>query len=102
MLIINVDKSSKNKAVKQNKSWSERSNLKEYQNATFKGSFSLILAILSNGAWYSMLTYLIINTKNFSHYINKMSAWIANNQNFNCSRIAMNLTTKAIIEVQKF
>ena len=88
-LIINVDESSINRKVKQNYAWSERNNPKEYQNTPFKESLSLILAILSNGAWYSMLTNSTINSKLFGHFINKMNAWITDNQNFNFRKIVM-------------
>ena len=76
-LIINVDESSINRNTKLNYAWSVRNDPKEYQNTPFKGSISLVFAIFSNRAWYSILINSTINSELLCHFIHKMSIWIA-------------------------
>ena len=90
-LIINVDESSINRKTKLNYAWSVKDNPKEYQNTPFRGSISLVLAILSNGAWYSMLTNSTINSILLEHYLNKLNKWMIKHQNFGYSKAVITL-----------
>ena len=90
-LIINVDESSINRKTKLNYAWSVKGNPKEYQNTPFRRSISLVLAILSNGAWYSMLTNSTINSLLFEHYLNKLSKWLIEHQSFGYSKAVIAL-----------
>ena len=54
-LNINIDESCISRNTKIEYAWNKKGDVKEYNNSPFIGSFSQILAILSNGTWIAMI-----------------------------------------------
>ena len=91
VLIINWDEWSINRHTKLNFSWSKVGLNKEVKNSSFVGSTSMIMAILSNGCWFSMLTNDKTNSKIFIHFIIKLNKWLESNNMFEYKYIHLHL-----------
>ena len=86
-LIINIDESFINRNTKIDYAWNKKGDVKEYNNSSFIGSVSLILAILSNGACVAMIVNSSINSELFWEFIRYMKNWILMHKNFGFEKV---------------
>ena len=68
-ILINVDKSTFSQSTKSNYSWSRRGQPSNLSSIIFKGSISIISAIMSNGMSFTGIRVDTIKSKTFVEYI---------------------------------
>ena len=95
-LIINLDQSSINRNIKTNRSWGLRGAEIEWKNSNFVRSTSMWMAILSNGAWYWLLTNETITSDKIILFLNQLSVWINNKSSFGFSDVLLILDNWSI------
>ena len=88
-LIINVDESTFSRTSKINYSWSKAGRCSEVKNASFSGSTSMILAILSNGLWMCLLTPRTVNSEIFVAFVSKLRRWVDKGGQFGYSKVIL-------------
>ena len=75
--------------MKSNRSWGLRGTEIECKNSNFSGSVSLCMAILSNGNWFWLLTYEIIEEQKIIIFLCQLSQWFCENNLFNYANILL-------------
>ena len=100
-LVINMDQSSINRNMRSNRSWGFRGVEIESKNSSFSGSVSIWFSILSNGAWFWLLTSETIDSEKIFFFINHLVKWIRDNDSFNYSEILMILDNCSIQKSSK-
>ena len=90
-LIVNVDEATISRSLKIEYSWSIKGKSTEFKNAPFSGSVKVIMAILSNGFWFAMLTQSNIDSEVFIEFLDLINQWIRRNCLFGYSKIIMTL-----------
>ena len=88
-LIVNVDEATISRSLKINYSWSIKGKSTEFKNAP--GSVKVIMAILSNGLWFVMLTSNTIDSDVFIEFLGQINQWIRRNVLFGYLKIMMTL-----------
>ena len=81
-LIINIYQSSINRHIKSNRSWGLKGAEIESKNIIFANSYSLCMAILSNGSSFWLWTNQTITTKTIVLFLLNLSKWLIQNNNF--------------------
>ena len=99
-LVINIDESVVSRNTKINYAWSMRGQPKEYKNFSFQGSISVIMAILSNEWWMTMLIKTSVDSEIFWYFIDHLQNWIEKNEQFGFQKCWLHLTTDLAIKVK--
>ena len=81
-LLANIDETTIGRDSQIPYSWSPKGIPSEFKNQPFVGSVSIVLTILSNGAWYWLLLNQAMNSEIFSEYISRFNSWIKENNMF--------------------
>ena len=84
-LVINIDESSINRNLKSKYSWIFKGRSHEAKNVQFSGSLNVIMAIWSNGCWFSLFSNEAINSAKFVLFINNFSKWLIQQSYFGFS-----------------
>ena len=95
-LIINIDQSSINRHMKTERSWGFKGVELEAKSLNFWNSTSMWMAILSNGAWFCMLTNETITSDKILLFLWKLDWWIRENNHFEYSNILLLLDNCSI------
>ena len=75
-VIMNVDECSINYKTKSNYSWTPKYEWKDFQNASFCDSISVILWVMSNGDWGCSIIKHTINSEIFSIFLKHLKGWV--------------------------
>ena len=86
-LLINIDETSIGRHTKVNYSWGLKGYPIEAKNIFITGSVSSWMAILSNGAWISMVTDSMFDSNRFALFLQHLFKWIEDNKNFGFSEV---------------
>ena len=86
-LHINIDETSIGRHTKVNYSWGLKGYPIEAKNIFITGSVSSWMAILSNGAWISMVTDSMFDSNRFALFLQYLLKWIEDNKNFGFSKV---------------
>ena len=76
VLLVNIDESSLNCDMSNDRGWFKRGQSAEIFNKRYKGSWSLILAITSDGDYYGSVLSERINSGIYIGYLKKFEDWI--------------------------
>ena len=106
---MNVDECSINHKTKSNYSWTPKYEWKDFQNAPFSDSISVVLWVVSNGDWVWSIIKHTINSEIFSTFSKHLKGWTMkkypsyrNEFTFildNCSSHRSSVTMRALAEL---
>ena len=100
-LVLNMGASSINRNTKHHYSWSLKGTQKEVKNIPFVGSASIIAWILSNGAWFSLITNSTVDSTKFVMFLENLKEWLKKNDTSNYSNTLFLLDNWSIHKSEK-
>ena len=100
-LVINIDETSINRHIKSNYSWSKKGRTNEAKNSSFIGSINVVMAIWSNGNWFSLLMNNTSDSDNFSMFIKQLNRWLVANNYFDHRHIIITMDNWSIHKCKK-
>ena len=95
-LIANVDESTISRHSQLFYSRSQKGKPQEFKNIPFTGSINLILTILSNGAWFCLLTNQTMGSEGFLSYMQSFKEWMSDNDYFGYKKLIVTMDNCAI------
>ena len=102
VLIANTDESTIGRDSLISYSWSRKGMHPEFKNQPFVGFVNMILTILSNGAWYWLLTNQMTNSERFSEYICRLDQWMRDNNTFGYEKLILTMDNWSSHRSQKW
>ena len=95
-LVINIDDTSINRHIKINYFWSLKGKQYEARNSPFVGSINWVMAIWSNGNWFSLLMNHTSNSDNFEIFLMRLNYWLMKNNYFGYNHTIMTMDNSSI------
>ena len=88
-LMISLDETTFNHKVANNKSWIRKGYSAELFNSKFVGSLSLIMAIGSDGSYFSLLTGGRIDSSIYLQFLKQLEKWIESRRNSKFQKVVI-------------
>ena len=104
-VIVNIDEATFSRSTKINYSWGCRGKWIIMQNASFKGSSSIISAITSTGEWMSAIISEYNNSTIFIAFLRKMIIWLRKDVKVNLNSVILLMDNSPIhssFETEKY